>query len=122
MNYTTMNYGCGSGLTTTTVNITGGNVPTYVYNSGWNSSGLWSSTQPSMTMTPSGTISLTGEIIINGERVNLSKIHKEFQEIKERLLMIEPDFKMHEKYPALKSAYEQYMLVLKMCEGEDDES
>ena len=38
-------------------------------------------------------------------------ITKDLTLIKDRLLLIEEDFKKHEQYPALKEAYEQYKTI-----------
>jgi hypothetical protein len=37
--------------------------------------------------------------------------------MKDRLLMIAPLFEKHEHYPALKTAYDEYRMIERMCEA-----
>lgn len=41
----------------------------------------------------------------------------DIQVIKERLAILEPSFHLHEEYPALKAAYDNYKLVERMVKG-----
>ena len=53
----------------------------------------------------------------DGNEVNLVEALKG---IEQRLLILEPNFRKHEKYPALKELYEQYkMLEALMIDDED---
>ena len=42
--------------------------------------------------------------------------------LKERLLIITPNFEKHEKYAALKKAYDNYKLIEAMLSGEDNDN
>lgn len=42
--------------------------------------------------------------------------------LKERLLILTPNFEKHEKYAALKKAYDNYKLIESMLSGEDDDN
>lgn len=57
----------------------------------------------------------------NGEEINIIEALKD---IKKRLLILEPNFEAHERYPALKEAYEHYKLMEDLLltgnEDEDD--
>lgn len=55
-----------------------------------------------------------GTIDLN-ELIDLIKI------LKERLLIISPNFEKHEKYAALKKAYDNYMLIEAMVSGENND-
>jgi hypothetical protein len=39
--------------------------------------------------------------------------------MKKRMLIITNDFEKHEKYPALKQAYENYLLIERLCCGDE---
>lgn len=41
--------------------------------------------------------------------------------MKKRLLVLEPMFEKHEHYPALKEAYEHYLLMERLCLGDDQD-
>jgi hypothetical protein len=65
-----------------------------------------------------------GDAVIktNKNTVNLDEIAEMMQVLKDRLLIITPDFEKHEKYPALKEAYDNYKLIEALCrENEDDD-
>lgn len=42
------------------------------------------------------------------------------EKIEERLLILKPDLEKHEKYPALKSAYEKYLMIEKLVTKENE--
>lgn len=48
------------------------------------------------------------------ETNDLKKIQERLSVVEERLLIIYPDKEMHEKYPALKEAYEAYKVIEKL--------
>lgn len=52
--------------------------------------------------------------VIPTDEANIAKINKRLDAIEERLLIINPNESMHEKYPALKEAYEAYKIVEKL--------
>lgn len=103
--------------TTTTI----GGLSGYVHTSG--------SKPGDLTVHPHGKTILTiqaengGDAIIktNKNTVNLDEVAAMMETLKERLLIITPDFEKHEKYPALKEAYEHYKLIEAMCKEKEDD-
>ena len=53
-----------------------------------------------------GNAEITGQLTVNGINVTTT-----LEVLQKRFLILEEDFKKHEKYPALKEAYEQYKLI-----------
>ena len=45
-------------------------------------------------------------------------LHCRVREIEKRLLILEPNFELHDKYPSLKEAYEQYKLIERLITNE----
>jgi len=54
-------------------------------------------------------LEVTGELTVNGQ--SMETLIKDVALIKERLLILEPDFNDIKQYSALKAAYEQYKIV-----------
>lgn len=70
-----------------------------------------------------------GTIYVNGEdpslktekvSINLNELGEMMKIMRERLLIIIPDFEKHEKYEALKKAYDHYKLIEAMVMGKED--
>jgi hypothetical protein len=113
----------GSGVTTITTNNTstftvpaqgGGGVGTYL-SSGTTSSPMWVGT------TQNANIKVTGNnptIHTDKNSINLDEVADLVKILKERLLVIIPDFEKHEKYAALKKAYDHYKLIEAMVQEE----
>lgn len=79
----------------------------------------------SVTSTPvsAGSLVLAGDrplIRTQKNEIDLDDLADTMKVVKERLLMITPDFEKHEKYPMLKQAYEHYKLVEKMLMNGDE--
>ena len=55
------------------------------------------------------TVVVNTDMVVDG--INVGEFMKT---VGERLLILEADFKMHEKYPALKDAYDQYKMLEKL--------
>jgi len=120
----------GSGVTTITTNNTGsayipstitvpaqggGGVGTYL-SSGTTSSPMWVGTTHNTS-----TISMPGKnpvIKTDKNEINLDEAAELMKIVKERLLVIIPDFEKHEKYAALKKAYDHYKLIEAMVQEE----
>lgn len=51
--------------------------------------------------------------------INLDEMATMMNTIKERLLILTPNFELHEKYPVLKDLYEQYKVVEAMLKEDD---
>lgn len=117
--------GSGSGVYTTTTTapntstITipaqgGGGAGTYL-SSGTTSSPMWSN------ITQNANIKVTGNnptIHTDRNSINLDEVADLVKILKERLLVIIPDFEKHEKYAALKKAYDHYKLIEAMVQEE----
>lgn len=50
----------------------------------------------------------------------ISSLEKKIGMIMDRLAIVDPMIELHEKYPALKDAYENYKIVEAMCKGDND--
>lgn len=70
-------------------------------------------------------------IYVNGEdptlktekvSINLNELGEMMKIMRERLLIIVPDFEKHEKYEALKKAYDHYKLIEAMIMEKKDDS
>ena len=115
--------GGSSGVTTITTNNTGtaqfpstvvGTSGTYL-SSGTTSSPMWVGT------TQNANIKVTGNnptIHTDKNSINLDEVADLVKILKERLLVIIPDFEKHEKYAALKKAYDHYKLIEAMVQEE----
>jgi hypothetical protein len=114
----------GSGVYTTTtapntstitIPAQGGGVGTYL-SSGTTSGPMWTS-----TTTQNANIKVTGNnptIHTDKNSINLDEVADLVKILKERLLVIIPDFEKHEKYAALKKAYDHYKLIEAMIQEE----
>ena len=45
-------------------------------------------------------------------------LHDRITKIEKRLLILEPNFELHDKYPSLKEAYEQYKIIERLITDE----
>jgi len=116
--------GGSSGVTTITTNNTGtafnqsavvGGSGTYL-SSGTTSSPMWTT-----TTTQNANVRITGNnptITTDKNSINLDEVADLVKILKERLLVIIPDFEKHEKYAALKKAYDHYKLIEAMVQEE----
>ncbi len=50
----------------------------------------------------------------------LEEVNRKIDDINQRLAILEPNFEKHEKFAALKKAYEHYKMIEKMCYEKDD--
>ena len=116
--------GGGGGVYTTTTapNTSTITVPTHpiggagtYLSSGTTSSPMWVGT------TQNANIKVTGNnptITTDKNSINLDEVADLVKILKERLLVIIPDFEKHEKYAALKKAYDHYKLIEAMVQEE----
>jgi hypothetical protein len=120
-----MGGGGGGGVvytTTTAPNTSTITVPTHpiggagtYLSSGTTSSPMWVGT------TQNANIKVTGNnptIHTDKNSINLDEVADLVKILKERLLVIIPDFEKHEKYAALKKAYDHYKLIEAMVQEE----
>ncbi len=69
---------------------------------------------------PTNSISGVNEInTANGKRIDLEELADVVETIKKRLLIITPNFELHEKYPMLKELYDEYKVLEKLLGGPD---
>ena len=45
-------------------------------------------------------------------------LHERITKIEKRLLILDPNFELHDKYPSLKEAYEQYKIIERLITNE----
>jgi hypothetical protein len=55
----------------------------------------------------------------DGKSTSVDELVMTVEMLKKRLLILQPCFEKHEQYPALKEAYEHYLLIERMCCGDD---
>jgi len=69
---------------------------------------------------PMGPPGVKGQTILHGtkDKVSVDEIIDFMDTMKKRLLMLTPMFELHEKYPALKQAYDDYLLIEKLVSGD----
>ena len=115
--------GGGTGVYTTTAPNTstitipaqgGGGAGSY-YTSG-TTGPMWTT-----TTTQNANVRITGNnptITTDKNSINLDEVADLVKILKERLLVIIPDFEKHEKYAALKKAYDHYKLIEAMVQEE----
>lgn len=71
------------------------------------------------------TNSLSGISEINtssGKKIDLEELVDIVDTLKKRLLILAPNFEMHEKYPMLKELYDEYKALEKLLSGPDSAS
>ena len=106
----------GSGITTITTSGTGGGAvgAGSYYTTGTSGTPQWTTTQ-------NANVRITGNnptITTDKNSINLDEVADLVKILKERLLVIIPDFEKHEKYAALKKAYDHYKLIEAMIQEE----
>jgi hypothetical protein len=52
-------------------------------------------------------------------RIDLDELAEVFETVKKRLLILTPNFEMHEKYPMLKELYDEYKALEALLSGPD---
>lgn len=55
----------------------------------------------------------------DGKKIDINDLADLVQGIKDRLLILTPNFEMHEKYPMLKELYDEYKAMEKLLSGPD---
>jgi hypothetical protein len=63
---------------------------------------------------------IRGQVVLHGtkENVSVDEIIDFMDTMKKRMLVLTPMFELHEKYPALKEAYTNYLLIEKLVSGD----
>lgn len=84
-------------------------------NHGWVSIAPTNYSSPVYSMNGKGGVVFHGS---NGREVSVDELINFMDIMKRRMLMLTPSFEKHEHYPALKAAYEQYLLIERMCLGD----
>ena len=54
-----------------------------------------------------------------GARINIDELAEFMDVVKKRLLVLTPNFEMHEKYPMLKQLYDEYKAMERLLSGPD---
>jgi len=127
---TVPNGGYASGPTT---GITGGGTGTYIPNISTTGIGIASPATTGVynpntystinTMPGYGTVHISGptpSISTDKVKIDLNELGELINVLKERFLIITPNFEKHEKYAALKKAYDHYKLLEAMLSGEEN--
>lgn len=58
----------------------------------------------------------------NKHQIDLDELAEMMETLKKRLLILAPNFEMHEKYPMLKELYDEYKAMEKLLSGPDIEN
>ena len=116
--------GGGASGTITTNNTGTAYIPSTVVGGGgtYYSSGVGTSGPMWTTTTQNANVKITGNnptITTDKNSINLDEVADLVKILKERLLVIIPDFEKHEKYAALKKAYDHYKLIEAMVQEEN---
>ena len=77
-----------------------------------------------ITIGPSSFNSNSNEVNANyiqtpKHRIDLDELAEVFETVKKRLLILTPNFEMHEKYPMLKELYDEYKALEALLSGPD---
>lgn len=56
-----------------------------------------------------------------GKKIDLNDLADTIETLKRRMLVLAPNFEMHEKYPMLKQMYDEYLAMEKLLGGPDAE-
>lgn len=125
--YTTPTYHTGTTVTNG-VYVTGGIGPIGVAGPSLTSSTY----NPNQTFTINtgglpnyGTVHISGpnpSISTDKGKIDLNELSELISVMKERLLIITPNFEKHEKYAALKKAYDHYKLLEAMISGDENDN
>jgi hypothetical protein len=69
---------------------------------------------------PMGPPGLKGQTVFQGtnKSISVDEIIEFMDVMKKRMLVLTPMFELHEKYPALKQAYDDYLLIEKLVSGD----
>lgn len=62
------------------------------------------------------TLSSTGTVV----STEMDEIRERLRAIEERLTILRPNLELHEKFPALRCAYEDYLILEKLINGKRD--
>lgn len=57
----------------------------------------------------------------DGQRASVEDLMQFMDMMKKRLLILQPNFEKHEMYPALRNAYEQYLIIERLCCGDSSD-
>ena len=107
-----------------------GPTPTTVPNGGY-APGVSTTTYPYITTGTGGLQNSYSNVHISGIHprittdksiIDLDELSEFIKVMKERLLIITPDFEKHEKYAALKKAYDNYKLIESMLSGDNNDN
>jgi len=118
--------GGGAGGASGAVYISSGGVGAgTMYTSSGTGSSSWTTIQPSVSMTTSILSIMAegdGDAMIKTKKntINLDEMATMMETLKERMLIVTPDFEKHDKYPALKEAYDNYKALEAMLSCTDD--
>jgi uncharacterized spore protein YtfJ len=105
----------------------GGGSGMYLANNGAGAGIGWttvSNTNPVSTAVLSIMAQGDGDAMIKTKKntINLDEMATLMETLKERLLMLTPNFEKMEQYPALKEAYDHYKLIEALCVSNQEEN
>lgn len=92
----------------------GGTGGAYISSTGTGAGMQWTTNQWSENTVHAATIKTA-----KGSEIDIDELADLIKVLKERLLVITPNFEMHEKYPMLKELYDEYKAMEKLLSGPD---
>jgi len=92
--------------------------PSYYINSSVDTITLGPSSFSSISTSNSNEVS-ANYIQTPKHRIDLDELAEVFETVKKRLLILTPNFEMHEKYPMLKELYDEYKALEALLSGPD---
>ena len=114
------NYYTGHGATGS-YTVPSGTLGTFTMGTGLSSGSSYTSSTSMSTSTLSIMAEGDGDAMIKTKKntINLDEMAEMMNTLKERLLILTPNFQLHEHYPALKEAYEHYKVLEAMLAAGD---
>ena len=108
--------GGGSGMVLTSIGTGGGGGSGWVNANSFTGSGLSTTVLSIMAEGDGDAIIATKK-----NKINLDEMANVVDTLKERLLILTPNFEKMEQYPALKEAYDHYKLIEALCVSNQEE-
>jgi hypothetical protein len=81
----------------------------------------WSTTMGSVSTDGKTHYSMDEITTATGKKIDLNDLADTIETLKRRMLVLAPNFEMHEKYPMLKQMYDEYLAMEKLLGGPDAE-
>lgn len=105
-------------ISITNIGAVGSNGSYFSSNGSGQSTWTIGSGQPSINIGSEGAKSF---IQTNKHKIDIDELAEMMETLKKRLLILTPNFEMHEKYPMLKELYDEYKAMERLLSGPDSD-